>query len=145
MPAPAFSCDDELQGKVDEYLLEQRTQDRPLSLLGLAVFCGLEKQTIYAYHSGQYDDDGIEGFKFSPILRKLATQIELDLRDGALLGTRKEKFAASLLAMDYGYTYKPKEDASQQSKPLYVAYVGDDEAIEGEAVDAEFEEIEFVD
>ena len=146
MPAPSFSCDDELEAKIQEYLAEQRANDRPISKLGLAVFCGVDKETIYEYGSGRYDDEGLEGFNFSGILRKFAAQCELDLRDGALLGERKERPAMGILAMDYGYTFSPKVgNDGDHAKSVMVAYVGEPEQLESDAIDVEFEEIEFID
>lgn len=145
MPAPAFTCDDELEAKIEEYLAEQRAAERPISKLGFAVFCGVYKEVVYDYASGVYDNLEIEGFNFSRALRKLTDISELDLRDGALLGKRKERMAMGLLAQNYGYSYAPTSQVSDQSKQVYIAYVGEPEALEDQSEDVEFEEIEFVD
>ena len=100
MPAPAFSCDDELEEKVLAYI-EQT--DGPLTKEGFCLFAGISEHTLAPYRTGKYDDDSIEGFSFSRHIRTLETAIKERLMRCALTGEYKEGMAKFLLQARHGF------------------------------------------
>lgn len=128
MPTPlAFSDPKELDSKIEAYFshCENTADTRQLksgdirirkqqpTMIGLAVWLGCSKDTLYSWISGEHKANISEADSkaISALLSRTRDRIENSLLHAALEGDVDPKIAA-LVLYNYGYTNKTQEDAT---------------------------------
>ena len=123
MPLPRrFETPDDLQKAIDKYFKTYEENGRPLTLSGLAVFCGCNRDTILTYASGTYDVDGVD---YSGALKKAMAFIEQDKSEKALTGVYNTVFSIFDLKNNHGWRDRHETDITTGGRPL--AFTKDEE------------------
>ena len=102
----------DMQVMVDSYF-EQCDDDKPLTVVGLAVHLGISRETLNVYATGEFDhqkrefDTGDnEGDGYSDILKRAKDMIEQDKLEKALIGKYNTAVSIFDLKNNHGYTDK---------------------------------------
>ena len=123
MPLPRrFETPADLEKAVANYLKTYEENGRPLTVSGLAVFCGCNRDTIHAYASGTYDVDGVN---YSDTIKKAMTVIEQDKSEKALTGVYSTAFSIFDLKNNHGWRDRHETDITTGGRPL--AFTKDEE------------------
>lgn len=86
----SFNNSAELWDLLQEYIRTWESKKRPLTIIGMALFVGVCRDTLHQYEKGVYDT---EEEKYSDTIKNAKMYIEMDKWE-ALLSGRYEKTAA---------------------------------------------------
>jgi hypothetical protein len=99
----SFKSIKDLEDRANEYLTEAEGQDEPTTMAGLAVACGVSKDTLNVYAKGTYDTDNE---KYSVAVRMIKTRIEAHKLKMGLMGKTNAAMTMFDLRNNHGYADK---------------------------------------
>jgi hypothetical protein len=99
----SFKSIKDLEDRANEYLTEAEEADEPTTMAGLAVACGVSKDTLNVYAKGDYDTDDE---KYSVAVRKIRTRIEANKLKMGLMGKTNAAITMFDLKNNHGYADK---------------------------------------
>jgi len=79
----SFNCQEELKEQINEYIRIWESQGRPLTVVGLALYLGVSRETLCVYERGIYDT---EFNNYSDIIKKTKMYIEMLKWEALLVG-----------------------------------------------------------
>lgn len=111
----AFESAMQMHLKIKEYFNAWEAQDRPLTIVGMALFLDIDKSTLYLYESGYYDSTEQE---FSDTIKKAKMYIENAKWEGALTGKYDKSVAIFDLKVNHNAIEAQHDKYSQQQEIL---------------------------
>lgn len=98
---PSFKSPEELENKIQKYLKECEEKEKPVLVVGFAVFCNVHKDTIYEYAKKP---------EYSDSLKRLTQAAEHSLVSGGLVGKYNSSFAIFLAKNNHKYKDKVEQE-----------------------------------
>lgn len=112
---PAFTTAMELDAKAQEFFTEWKEQNRPVMLVGLAVYLGITRETLSVYARGDYDT---ETEIFSEVLKKVKDYIENEKWERGLRGEYNARIVQFDLENNHGHAERKAIGAAEGMKPI---------------------------
>jgi len=105
----SFSSPKELEKKIKEYYEYCDKFKKPLTIAGLAVFLGVDRNTVYNYQK--------KGDEYFRIIKKARDKVLASLEERAVT---KGNAGVIFILKNYGYTDKQEISYSKEIKPEIV-------------------------
>ena len=107
----------EVDGKPMIDWKQELVQFRPFTFTGLAVFLDTTRRTLLDYESGQYDEEGEDGEKFSHSIKRAKAIIEQSLEEN-MINNPKPTGIIFNLKNNFGWRDRTEVDVTTKDQQL---------------------------
>lgn len=111
----SFTNAQELWDRCNDYFREWEERLRPLTVVGLAVYLNVSRQTLSVYESGAYDD---KNNQYSDTIKKAKDYIECMKWEGALTGRYEKAVAIFDLKVNHRCIEPEKVNKAEQDDDI---------------------------